>query len=179
MSVTKFMVWETHWQTDRRHKVSLQSWPSPFEEAADDATEFARVYTERWRDDPDFPDHPCRDKDGHIVLPASLDTPPVEYLEANAPPGPPPEPAVRYPFSGPANILRTASTDPRTIAAYELSRRNLKPLVAQPAPAPYEAPTSPASSHTPSFTGSPAPDIAPRYYSRDKHDPKFRRPGAA
>jgi hypothetical protein len=77
-----FYVWEEHWQTGRRHRVSLESWPGPYQEAADEVTAFAVEYVLRWKDDPDFPDHPCRDKDGNIVLPKTLDVHPFDYVES-------------------------------------------------------------------------------------------------
>ena len=173
MSV-KFFVWAIHSQTGRRIKEACETWPTPFCEPIDAAAEFARDYAARWSEDPDFPNYPCRDKNGQIVLPAGLDVPPADYIAANTEPAPAPEPAVRYPFSGPANIVRGPATSGGTIAAYEKSRRGLRALVAKPPPAPYEAPTSRVSSHTPSTP--PQPPIAPRYYANKDH-PKYSRPG--
>lgn len=173
----QFFVWDVHIPTGRRIKSARASWPTPFEEAADAATETARAYAERWRDDLDFPDHPCRDKHGHIVLPASLDMPPAKYIEANAPPEPPAEAPFRLPMSGPMHIVDNASNAMGAKAVYEKSRRGLgKSITVKSAPTPYEAPTPAPSSYTPEFTGAPGPAIAPRFYERDPNHPKYKRP---
>src|SRR6266545_2186975 len=100
-----FYVWDEHWQTGRRHKVSVESWPGPFADPYDKETEFARDYAARWSENEFFPDHPCRDKDGKIVLPESLDQSPEAYVEANAPLSPPrPEP-MQLPYAGKMNIV--------------------------------------------------------------------------
>jgi len=50
----------------------------------------------------------------------------------------PQEPAVRYPFTGPANLVRSPGANgSETIAAYERSRRGLKPIVSKPPAPPY------------------------------------------
>jgi hypothetical protein len=146
-------------------------------EPRDEASGFARDWAMRWCDSPDFPDHPFRDKGGHIILPDSLEMSPEAYVDAHEPPPAPHEPAARYPFSGPANIVRGPATSSETIAFYERSRRGLKRLNVKPPPEPYVAPTPAAKGHTPSFTPND-PKIPPRVYSRDKFDPKYRKPGA-
>jgi len=175
--VARFFCWETDPFHDVRHKVAYESWPPPFIEPCDAATATAQAWAARWSEDPDFPAHPIRDHDrgGHIVLPASQDQTPGEYLEANTKPEPEPAPAALYPFAGPANIVRTPSTDSRTIAAYERSRRGLKRLNAKPPVPAYEAPTPRIKGHNPTLPRDP--DIAPRFYEPDRSHPKYRRPG--
>jgi hypothetical protein len=170
-----FYVWEEHWQTGRRHRVSLESWPGPYQEAADEVTAFAVEYVLRWKDDPDFPDHPCRDKDGNIVLPKTLDVHPFDYVESNMTAAPPAAEPPLLPFSGPMTIVASPINNDIK-ATYERSRRGLgRTIQIKPAPAPYEPPTSPVSSHTPSTP--PSPPIAPRFFEADRQHPKYGRTG--
>jgi len=106
-----FYVWEEHWQTGRRHKAAVESWPGPFADPYDKETEFARDYAARWSSDEFFPDHPIRDqKSGAISLPVSLDETPEAYI--NEPPAPAEEPRPRLPMSGKLNIVDTPNKCP-------------------------------------------------------------------
>jgi hypothetical protein len=125
--IARFTFWTCNpFHPTVRLRETHESWPITLQEPCDEASAFARDYAMRWRDDPDFPDHPFRDKGGQIILPESLEQHPADYVDAYTPAAAPREPAVRYPFSGPANIVRGPATDNSTIAAYEASRRGLR-----------------------------------------------------
>jgi hypothetical protein len=170
-----FYVWEDHWQTGRRHKVSVASWPGPSQDAADEVTKFAIEYYARWHADPHMPDHPVRDKDGKIILPASLDTSPLEYLEASEPAAQPREPAPVLPYAGPM-VINASPVNSDVRAVYERSRRGLgKSILVKPPVPPHETPTPQAKGFTPSTPA--APPIAPRWFEPDKNHPKYSKPG--
>jgi hypothetical protein len=171
----KFFVWGIHFPTGRRIKEACESWPSPVCGPADAATAFARDYVAKWSADDFFPDHPVRDAEGRIILPDSIDQAPEDYLAAHEPPAPAPEPRPRLPMSGPMNIVTGPGAAPAGMrAAYEASRRGLKPWNVKPPAPPYEPPPSPVSSHTPSLTPNDPP-IPPRTYEPDPAHPKYGR----
>lgn len=177
--VERFAFWTTNpFHPTVKTKAIYQSWPITMQEPCDDVSGFAQAWALKWREDEFFPPHPLRNaKNGHVILPDSIDQSPEEYLEANEPPAPATEPDVRYPFSGPANLVRgPGANSGETIAAYERGRRGLKRMKVKPPAPPYEQPTSPASSFTPSMAPND-PKISRRVYSRDKFDPKYQRPG--
>ncbi|PDT69222.1 hypothetical protein CO683_14760 [Bradyrhizobium ottawaense] len=159
-----------------KFKEAYESWPITMQEPCDEASGFARDYAMRWRDnDPNFPVHPFRDKAGNILLPSSIDMTPEEYVAANEPPAPPAEPPPLLPHGGPINFVGTVgSTPPGMKAAYEASRRYLKPAKVRAAPEPYEAPTEPVSGFTPSMAPND-PEIPPRVYEADPQHPKYGR----
>src|SRR4051812_35191372 len=84
------------------HNVTYESWPILLDgEPCNPESGFARDWAMKWRDDPDFPDHPIRDRAGNILLPTDLDQHPADYVDATTvdeswKPDP-----VQLPFSGP------------------------------------------------------------------------------
>jgi hypothetical protein len=153
---------------------TYESWPITSLDPCDEASGFARDYAMKWRDDPDFPDHPCHDRAGSIVLPADLDQHPADYVEMNAPAAPPPAEPMQLPYSGPMNIVASPINNDIK-ATYEKSRRGLKRMNVKPPVPEYEPPTPQAKGFTPSTP--PSPPIAPRFYEADRNHPKYRRPG--
>lgn len=158
-----------------RYKEKFDSWPITTQDPCDEVSGFARDWAMRWREDPDFPDHPFRDKTGNVVLPSSLDMTPADYVDANEPPARAPEPRPVMPMAGPMNIVRAPGAAPTGMqAAYEASRRDLKRLDATPPAPAYEPPADEVSGFTPPFIPND-PAIPPRIYEADPDHPKYGR----
>lgn len=176
--IVNFSFWTSNpFHQTVRFKEVYESWPITTQEPCDETSGFARDWAMRWRDDPDFPVHPFRDRAGNLLLPDSLDMTPADYVDAHEPPAPAPDPRPMVPMAGKLNIVRGPNTPTGLIAAYEASRRDLRTVEVRPAPEPYEPPASPAHGFTPPMTPND-PAIPPRIYSRDKFDPKYQRPGS-
>lgn len=173
---TNFSFWTCNpFHPTVRYKEMYESWPITTQEPCDEASGFARDYAMRWRDDPDFPVHPFRDKAGNIILPISLEMTPADYVDAHEAPAPAPEPRPVLPMAGKLNIVNaTGAAPPGMIATYEASRRGLRIAEVRPAPEPYEAPAEPVSGFTPSMAPND-PKIPPRVYEADPQHPKYGR----
>lgn len=168
----RFQRWASNpFHPTHRWKEGFETWPDPFEEVCDPVSAAAQEWATRWRDHPGFPDYPCRDKNGQIVLPSSTEQTPDEYLDENTDPAPAPEP-MQLPYAGKMNIVAGPFNNDIQ-ATYEKSRRGLRPLVSKPPVPQYEAPTPRAKGYTP--TTPPSPPIAPRYFEPDPQHAKYQR----